>query len=465
MKYNFLKSLAIVAALTAPLASCVNNDDYGKPLTECVEPAVTVNKTVAEVVAATTGAVGQYTGDDVIEAYVTSSDERGNFFKVVSLQTLPAQGSAPIGFSVAIDATTLFGQGFYPGKKVYIRLKNLYYALVDGSVKFGAQYRQTPTSPIEVGRIPQSAFVNSVVPSCSEVSEEQLVRRMTVAQALNNANINTLIELTDVQFQNAFVGKMYFDATDTDNTAGGSTNRTLTGAAGGNIVFRTSSFANFSGNKVPAGSGTVRGVLTKFGSTFQFLARSENDINLTGPRFANGGTALQYRSTFTENFESYTVTATSFPEYLNENTQGGRYWEVKTFSNNKYIEMTSFVRAGSPGVVANSYFFVPVDFTAANSFSFSKEIRFMAGQTLKVYYVTQSNYSLGAAIEIDRFVDITSSFTNLIYPAAGTSQNTFTTAGTYNIPETLTGRGYFVFEYAGGGTITTTVQIDDIVVN
>ena len=30
---------------------------------------------------------------------------------------------------------------------------------------------------------------------------------------------------------------------------------------------------------------------------------------------------------------------------------------------------------------------------------------------------------------------------------------------------TLTGTGYFVFEYTGSATITTTVQIDDIVIN
>jgi len=88
----------------------------------------------------------------------------------------------------------------------------------------------------------------------------------------------------------------------------------------------------------------------------------------------------------------------------------------------------------------------------------------MAGQTLKVYYVTEANYKPSGKVDPTKFVDITSSFTGLIYPATGGSQNNFTTAGTYNIPANLTGNGYFVLEYSGTPLITTTVQVDNIVV-
>ena len=62
------------------------------------------------------------------------------------------------------------------------------------------------------------------------------------------------------------------------------------------------------------------------------------------------------------------------------------------------------------------------------------------------------------------FVNITPSFT-ISYPAIGSSENSFNSAGTYAIPAGLTGNGYFVFEYVGTTTVTTTVQIDDIVIN
>jgi len=63
---------------------------------------------------------------------------------------------------------------------------------------------------------------------------------------------------------------------------------------------------------------------------------------------------------------------------------------------------------------------------------------------------------------VNTFVDITSSF-NIKYPA--TSNNSFSSAGTYVIPKDVTGTGFFVFEYSGGGTVTTTIQIDDILIN
>jgi len=468
---NYIKTLTVTALISAAFAGCVTNDDFNTPrsVTECVEPAVTANKTVADVVAATTSAVRQYAADDVIEAYVTSSDERGNFFKIVSLQTLPADGIAPIGFSVAIDANTLFGHGFYPGKKVYIKLKDLYYAKVEGSAIFGAAYRgSTGRDPITVGRIAESAFKKSVLPSCSEISEERLVRPLTVAQALNDRNVNTLIDLQNVQFTDEFVGATYYDEFDLGNTAGGATNRTLSDTGGNTVVFRTSSFANFSGNKISGKRGVVRGILTKYNGVFQFVARYESDIRLTQDRVDAApplvGNAITY-GLYNENFSSYTVGARNFPNAINDAAIGSRYWQVKTFSANQYIEMTSFVGGSAPGALAKTYFMVPVDFTAATNFTFKKEIRFMAGQALKVYYVKAADYTPGGVADPATFTEITSSFTNLIYPAAGASQFDFTTAGTYNIPADLTGNGFFVFEYSGGGPVTTTIQLDDILVN
>jgi hypothetical protein len=122
--------------------------------------------------------------------------------------------------------------------------------------------------------------------------------------------------------------------------------------------------------------------------------------------------------------------------------------------------MTSF---GGGGVTAKSFFMVPVDFTAANTFTFKKEARYNKGEVLKVFYVKSADYVPGY-LNPFVFVDITSSFT-LTYPAIDASESSFTSSGTYNIPASLTGTGYFVFQYAGTPTLTTTMQIDDITIN
>jgi hypothetical protein len=58
------------------------------PKLRCTQPDFTVNKMVAEIRTNAGAIVTQYTYDDIIEAYVVSSDENGNFFKAISLQTL-----------------------------------------------------------------------------------------------------------------------------------------------------------------------------------------------------------------------------------------------------------------------------------------------------------------------------------------------------------------------------------------
>jgi hypothetical protein len=80
--------------------------------------------------------------------------------------------------------------------------------------------------------------------------------------------------------------------------------------------------------------------------------------------------------------------------------------------------------------------------------------------------VLAANYTPGGTVNNADLVDITSSFT--ISPGSATGYpSTFTNSGSYSIPGTVTGNGYFVFEYKGNGTagLTTTMQIDNVVVN
>ncbi|HEX8574804.1 MAG TPA: hypothetical protein VF677_00770 [Flavobacterium sp.] len=75
------------------------------------------------------------------------------------------------------------------------------------------------------------------------------------------------------------------------------------------------------------------------------------------------------------------------------------------------------------------------------------------------------DYVPGMKLSEATLFDITTSFS---LPNANTS--TFASAGTYTIPANITGNGYIVFEYTGtnsttGPVITTTIQIDNIVIN
>lgn len=456
MKNIILKFGLLFLFVIGFFTGCANDDNYQVPQSTLVTYELTTTRTVASVNSAATAVPIQFTTDDIIEAYVTSSDAQGTFYKSISFQTIPTDGSNPIGFSVPLNVTTLYGKGFTPGRKVYIKLNGLYSAIVYGSLQIGSLYEGT------IGRISEFEWKDHLFPSETIVPESAMIRTLSLASAYNDANQNTLIELDNVQFAEASINRTYYDI----DSGGGATNHELISSAGGSSqIIRFSSFCPFTGKQVPTGSGKIKGVLTKYDTDFQFIVRYESDIQLILPRFdvspPVGGTAISYDSSLNEPFTSYSTNASVFPKYINDAVTGSRYWQVKTFGGNKYIQMSSF--GGTPE--ANRVlFFVPVNLTAANTFSFKTKAGFGDSSVLKVYYST--NYVPFSDATTATLVDITSSFTYSPGSSSGYPTN-FTNSGNYSIPVGLTGNGFFIFEYVGNGTSgpTTTMQIDDIVIN
>lgn len=451
--------LIITTVVLATFSSCVNSDEFGVPnlSNECVTIAKT--KEVSDITTLATATTVPYTTSetvvDYIEAYVTSSDEGGNFYKSISMMSLDGLK----GFSMPVDNYNLYTE-FEPGRKVTIKLdKNRYFNKQHGSTVIGSSYNAG------VGRISGVEYKNVILRSCDDVDEISIVKNLTIAQAKNDQYLNMLIEFDAVQFTDASVGKKYFDAT--LNSIGGATNHEITDQFGNKVIVRVSEFAVFASNAVPSKNGKIRGVMTKYNSDYQFMIRTLKDVDLTNNRLDIDlyppivGTALVYDTTLNEPFTSYTTTNQQiFPKYINDAAVGSRYWQVKTFSGNKYIQMSSF--GGTPEA-NRSLFIVPVNMTTANTLSFKTKDGFNNGAVLKVYYTT--NYVPGTQISSATLNNITSSFTIASGTVTGYATN-FTNSGTYTIPASVTGNGFFVFEYVGNGSgTTTTMQIDDIVIN
>jgi hypothetical protein len=466
---NIVKNSCILILTLGLFSSCVN-DTYDTPkLAACVDPGLVKTKEVADIYPLGINPSGNpansptYTDDDIIEGYVISSDEGGNFYQSMYVQ--PIDGSK--GYNLSAEMTNIYNS-IPPGSKVFLKLKGLGFANPT-SFGIGLIFGAPPTDKYAVDRLGALKVKNHLIPSCDIVSEDAIVKKnLTIKQLTTGSTyLNTLVEIDNVQFNDATAGLTYdTNRTDTFDSSTYITDGTT------ELAVRTSRYANFAGFKTPTGNGKIRGVLTKYNSGFQIILRTERDVTMDkerklSPSSPLGGTNLVFSGAFTEDFSSYAVGVNTFPKYINDQSVGKRYFSTKQFpsgTGNKYIEMSSYNGASSPGVVAKSYFMVPVDFTAANTFSFKKQARFYFGPVLKVYYVKSENFNNGF-LNAALFTDITSSFT-ITYPAANnTSENAFTSSGAYSIPSDLTGTGFFIFEYSGGGTVTTTMQIDDITVN
>ena len=452
--------LIVTTVILATLTSCVNGDDYGVPnlSNDCV--TITKTKEVSDITNIATATTVPYTTSetvvDYIEAYVTSSDEGGNFYKSISMMSLDGLK----GFSMPVDNYNLYTE-FEPGRKVTIKLdKNRYFNKQHGSTVIGSSYNAG------VGRVSGVEYKNVILRSCTDVNENDIKKNLTIAQAKNDQYLNMLIEFDAVQFTDASLGKKYYDAS--LNSLGGATNHEISDQFGNKVILRVSEYATFASNAVPSQNGKIRGVMTKYNSDYQFMIRTLNDVNLTNNRLdidlypPIGGTAIVYDATLNEPFTSYTTTNQQiFPKYINDAAVGSKYWQRKVFGGNTYIQMSSF--GGTPEA-NRSLFIVPVNMTAANTLSFKTKDGYNNGAVLKVYYTT--NYVPGTQITTATLVDITSSFTIASGTTTGYATN-FTNSGTYNIPAGVTGNGFFVFEYVGNGSggATTTMQIDDIVIN
>lgn len=469
MKTRILKSILFVLTASSIFVCCVN-DDYKEPESSIKTYELTTNQNVAAVKAMApnipntnppTNPTGPkvlptlYNANDVIEAYVTSSDETGNFYNSISLQTIPTDGSAPIGFSVSVDLKSST-EGFTPGRKVYIKLKGLYIGNQYGSLKIGSLYQDD-----ELGRIANYDWKKYLFPSSTIVAENTFVRTVSLAQAALDVNINTLLEINNIQFSDESLLRTYYDV---DN-GGSATNHKISDVNGSISKFlRVSEFSLFASQNIPFGKGKIRGVMSKFNNDYQFIIRSTDDVKLNTPRVYN------YPSSINENFNSYPITSSysissyiAFSNYINFFSVGKKNWFVKSGG---YLEMSAF---GGDVENAKSYFIMPVNMTDANTLQFKINTSFYTGGLgLKVYRTT--NYVPGTSISKATLTDITGFFTLPTNSTSFTSTPVFVNSGVYNIPSGVIGNGYFVFEYSGtnvstGPPLTTSVDIDDIVIN
>lgn len=128
------------------------------------------------------------------------------------------------------------------------------------------------SGPIQVNGIPLSAITKVG-------TETPVARQVTIEQFMGNAVESQYVALPDVQVSSSDLGKTY-------GNSSAHTSISMEAKTGETFVLFTSKYATFLGQKVPAGSGTIKGVTMKYGTTMQLCLTSLDDAaGLTGERF------------------------------------------------------------------------------------------------------------------------------------------------------------------------------------
>lgn len=432
--------LVLTTAILASLVGCVNGDDYGTPdlSNDCITIAAT--KSVQDIATLANTTAQQYTDADYIEAYVTSSDEGGNFYKSISFVSVDEAK----GFTMPIDDYNLYTK-YEPGRKVTINMKNRYFHFDNqtSSLEIGSLYEGS------VGRISGVEYKDAILRSCEKVDEETLVEHISLSD-INDSYLHKLVEFDGVQFSDVSLGHTYHDE-DLSFVDATATNHSVIDAAGNSITVRNSAYATFASEEIPSESGKIRGVLTKYNGTFQLMLRTIKDVKLTEARL----------NPVIENFESYTNSTAVFPNYFNIKVQGTNDWFVGQFNGNKYLQ----ARKGSNSGATKIFFVMPFDFDEHTKFSFKTLFGYMSLTStpiMKVYYST----SFDSANPTANLVDITSSFTFSNHTGTNWAGG-FTNSGIHTFTG-MSGQGHIVFAYDVATTSTSSnetrpgVQIDNI---
>ena len=307
MKLNLLKPVAIALLTAFAIPSCVKDDDYDIPDPNGKKPLPDYSGQVvsfANVLTKVTASVATYTADEAIEGYVISSDEGGNFYKKIYIQNADKNQ----GLSVAIDKSGLYTE-FPVGAKVQLRLKDLTTQLNNSAIEVGHGTYTAKSGRVSVGTMAEAIYKKHLFDTGERKTVAELAKvSNSIQEVSTEAHVDQLITLKGVHFPTDAVGKTLYDKS---NALGGATNYKLTDANGKTIIFRTSSYAKFKDEKVPAGEVEVTGVLTKFNKDYQFMISNYADLVVKGGTSTSTQTGTQ-TSTTVETLEASNATVADY---------------------------------------------------------------------------------------------------------------------------------------------------------
>lgn len=201
-------------------------------------------------------AYGQITKDIIIQGKVISSDQTGNIYKTIYLQDTTG------GIVVELNSTTLYVT-YKIGQRLYIKCKGMYITNYNGVIEIGASYNGS------VGQL-QSTDFNTYLFKDSFPGNPYNPKIITIPE-FSTPLVCTLVQIDSIQFSSTDAGQPYSSLTAT-------TNHTIQDNHGNSFILRTSNYASFATILTPTGTGSIVGVLSIYGGTWQLYIRDLNDV-------------------------------------------------------------------------------------------------------------------------------------------------------------------------------------------
>ncbi|MEH6680744.1 MAG: DUF5689 domain-containing protein [Sediminicola sp.] len=269
MKRISLTSLFIYAMALLFGGSClkeVSLDAIRPPCKEEMEPTISM-KEVKELYK---DQVFQIQEELFMEGYVISSDRAGNFFGTLHFQDNRENPQHGMQLEMDLRDSHLW---FPKGSRILISLKGLYLGKSGEVYKLGSALLSFGN--LSVGRLPVKAVHEHLWVDCSGPFD--IVPTQVQVDSIDAGMVNTLVQLENMEFVDADLGKTYADFEE-------ETERTLQECNGEEITLLNSGYADFQAALIPEGSGFVRGALLMDNNKYRLAVRDLEDVDLSDPR-------------------------------------------------------------------------------------------------------------------------------------------------------------------------------------
>lgn len=374
---------------------------------------------------------------------VTASDKKdGNFYKEAYIQ------DNTTGLRMLFDATS----GLYTGDSILVNVKGLYLGDYGNFIQLGGEPYTDASGNFRVSGCNMDNQVLKI--SAGNRKSAQLA---TIRQVKSAGWLGKLVKLENVQFEDTETGKTWADGLADPPAAA---NRVLEDCSDNRIIVRTSGYASFANEILPAGKGSLTGIVTVFNSDYQIVVRDFAEVQLSGERCGYVPQPLgQPVETLSQNFESFKNDATIYiAGWQNIAQAGGRLWLNKLFSGNGYAQATAY----------NSGLAKMVAWLITNPVNISTQ-KVLQFQTAKAYWAhTGNNHPLEVLFSTDYNGTNLASATWTTLPAVLVQKNdpdhTFIGSGNVNLPVQQGKSGVVAFRYTGSNTESTSSRIDNIVI-
>jgi len=440
------------------IISCIKTSDFEIPKIEIVEPEISANSNIMAMKNAYDQSEEEIftfgeNDDSIIEGFVVSNDEGGNFFKTLFIQDNSENPRS--GIEILIDLKSYFTKYNF-GRKVFVKMAGLSISSVEGKYKIGYNLRN------EVEEIPESLLDNFLIRSSTT---KDIIPKPIAVSEFSNDLIGTYIQVKNVQFKFDELGKTYageaFDQFNGDRVLIDCKDQIST-------ILSTSTFSDFKSNFISDKKGTLSAILTKdfFAKKFVLILNDPSnidftDVNRCDPEFLNCGVVdtTGNKLIFHEDFEGLKNTK-DLEElgWINKNINlGQEKFKKRTSSGNVTMRISAFRTEENPLEVWLVTPSINLSNTTNEILTFQTKATFDNGTILTVWVSSDFSENIKEATWEQLDVEIS------VGPGNGFGTK-FISSGEVGL-DCLEGNIFIAFKYLGADSgISTTYDVDNVLV-